>query len=483
MQQRSEKYSVVFIHTGDAPYLRYTLSQAKISNPDSRIILIGDINNDKYDFVEHYFIEKYAEEADLFSKLYKHHSSNPYHFEIFCFIRWFILKEFMVQHNIKKCVYLDSDVMLYADMLEEQTKFRDYYCALSQRVSPHVNIINNLYVLAEYCDLTTKCFAEPSLYNKVVEIAKEQSFSMGCLSDMVLWYEYQRVNSHKVGDLLSIDNKRYDHHISISEGFEMDQGIKKITWIDDKPFCTNISDKELIMFNCLHFQGSAKKHIQNYFTGSLQYLAEKEKWSICSSLMLMRIRRMIKNIHEEFTVEEFENVSTSIDQAILEYPYSPDLMTLKAELMLRTGNLEEAAKILSYVIDFHPAHIEALNNLAVLLCYKKDYKEAMRLLRKVLKLNPSNKDALQNILFIQNEILVSKARTFAQKGNLMEAMAILKKILSTDDQHIEALNLLGGILIKKGKLEEAKEKLAFILQIDPTNEEAIRNLEHLNTYS
>ena len=127
-----------------------------------------------------------------------------------------------------------------------------------------------------------------------------------------------------------------------------------------------------------------------------------------------------------------------------------------------------------------PDHAEALNNLAVVLCYKKKYDSAIKLLQRVLRLNPSHSDALENLKFIQNEVSILKANIYMQKGNYLEAKKILDRILDTDGQNVEALNKLAVIYIKKGNLEEAEKKLSLVFKIDPTNEEATQNFIYLN---
>ena len=42
MQLKSEKNPVVFINNGNPSYFKYALAQAKVSNPDATIYLIGD---------------------------------------------------------------------------------------------------------------------------------------------------------------------------------------------------------------------------------------------------------------------------------------------------------------------------------------------------------------------------------------------------------------------------------------------------------
>lgn len=280
MKRRSDKIPVIFIHTGEAPYLRYTLSQAKISNPDATIYLIGDESNDRFDFIEHRLIEDYAEGAELFSKIYKHLSSNSYHFELFCFQRWFILKEFMFEHKIEKCVYLDSDVMLYADLVQEQAKFSSFDFAISYGESPHCTFINGIDSLSELCEFIRLCYTDSNLFKRVIENKFQTLLFQGLpggACDMTVYKEYGKRNPDKLGDISAIIGaSKFDHNINLSEGFEMANDIKKIIWIDNQPFGRHITSDSLIKFNALHFSGSAKKYIKDHFKGAMQS-SENEK--------------------------------------------------------------------------------------------------------------------------------------------------------------------------------------------------------------
>ena len=54
------KLALIFTHKGSSAYLWYCLEQAKKTNPEARIILLGDEANKPYDSsIEHYLISDY----------------------------------------------------------------------------------------------------------------------------------------------------------------------------------------------------------------------------------------------------------------------------------------------------------------------------------------------------------------------------------------------------------------------------------------
>ena len=96
----TSKLPIIFLHNTNSDYLKYSLGQAKRSNPESAIYLIGNDSNDCYNFVEHHSFSNYFQGAIEFSKIYKHYNTTSYKYEVFCFQRWYILLEFLVSFRL-----------------------------------------------------------------------------------------------------------------------------------------------------------------------------------------------------------------------------------------------------------------------------------------------------------------------------------------------------------------------------------------------
>jgi len=254
---------IVIIHVNNSEYLSYSLAQAKKSNPESNIVLLGDSSNDCYKFIEHKNIFNYYRDAQKFSEIYRHNSVNSYNYELFCFQRWFFLKNFMAANGINKCLHLDSDVMLYANVTEEQKKFANYDLSLPQGISPHCLFINNLNVLEKFCDFLVEIYTDSSVYERI------KNNSLVPLSDMTAFGEFSNRTEFRIGDISNIiDNSKYDLNINCSEGFEMIDGRKNIYLLEKQPFCKYLDLAQDIKFNIIHFQGhSTKKYMKDYFTG------------------------------------------------------------------------------------------------------------------------------------------------------------------------------------------------------------------------
>ncbi len=262
---------IVVIHVNNNDYLLYCLAQAKQSNPQSDVILLGEASNDCYNFAVHEPIFDYIKEAHNFVKFYKHISANSFNFELFCFQRWFILKEFMRAKKLEKCVCIDSDVLLYADVTEEQKKFADRDLTLSAGTSPHCTFVNNFLVLENFCNFLIEMYANSAILERL------QNNLYGIVSDMTAFEEFARREDVKIGELSAIiDGATYDLNINESEGFEMAGGVKNIYFVENKPFCRHLDLQRAIQFNILHFQGyQTKKLMKDYFRGESALLESR----------------------------------------------------------------------------------------------------------------------------------------------------------------------------------------------------------------
>lgn len=271
---------IITIHCGYAPYLVKVLLQAKATNPQAEIVLLGDSLLKSLSFVRHEKITNYFQSAERFAQHYsdKHMSFNSYGYELLCFQRWFILKEFMQKNNLECCFHIDSDVLIYTNLAQEIEKFLPYEMTLSLKGSAH-NTFISYRGLEKFCQHLLDFYSDLELFEILRSIRQQQLQRMreqnlpenkvGGICDMTLFKQYYDRNSERIGSTSEIINSSvYDSNINASRGFEMKDGIKNITWIDRKPYGKHLETGQFIRFNSLHFQGSAKQHIDKFFTGS-----------------------------------------------------------------------------------------------------------------------------------------------------------------------------------------------------------------------
>ena len=122
---------VVFIHYGNQDYFQRVVACAKRVAGD--VLIEG---NETTPLRTHIQQDNAAQE---FNSLYQHLSTNGHQIELFCFSRWFYLRELMAMLDIPICLYLDSDVLLYKSPDKGWNQFDQFDFTLCHRVSGHTS--------------------------------------------------------------------------------------------------------------------------------------------------------------------------------------------------------------------------------------------------------------------------------------------------------------------------------------------------------
>lgn len=264
---------VVLIHRGCPDYLHYSLIQA---SRDNCVILLGDtdpnISSSKIKFVN---FSEYMSGVKEFDHEYVHMSTNFHEFELFCFSRWFILRNFMNHNKIDNVFYIDSDVMLYQDMEKEWDKFSSYTMTLIHRTAA-ISSFFTRQAINKFCDFLMNTYSNKNSYdfNKLVsKFTLMRSMNLhGGVCDMTLFDMFHYDSGAgggpgRVGEMMSIiDKTTYDHNINAEDhDFEMMSGVKKVLLFDRYPHVWNSRLEEMIQFNSLHFQGSSKQYMEKAY--------------------------------------------------------------------------------------------------------------------------------------------------------------------------------------------------------------------------
>lgn|SRR3989338_4958031 len=274
---------IIFIHKGYSAYSYFSLKQARHSNPDTDIYLIGDKSNDRFNFIRHVLMDDYSHRASSFGKVYKHYSTNSHQFELFCIQRWFILSEFMEKEREKSIFVCDSDLMIYCNISEQNKRFKDYTASCCYpdhqdnyrwSASAHnsfwtADAINSFcsFIFEIYTTDKMKILEEKWNYHILNKIP-------GGICDMTLLYLFVKENEDKIYNLLKVmDYSVYDDNINCSENYlrneyQIKDSKKEIIWKDNHPYCYNINLNAEIKFLTLHFQGGAKQDIHRGYKGN-----------------------------------------------------------------------------------------------------------------------------------------------------------------------------------------------------------------------
>ena len=274
-------FPIIFIHKGYSDYMEYSLRQAKITNPNSEIILLGDDANNKFPFIRHENISNYFATSEKFSSIYKHNSTNPYHYELFCIQRWFVLYEFMSKNDILESFVIDTDIMVYSDIEKALLSF-------DKNKIPVIEFDNNYSYASAY--VTTKslksltCFINKKYKNpdSINEFNKYyqnllSSKKLGGISDMTLVEDWinEIIFKKNIQNLIAVNNdSTFDLHISMKQHsnkndiYKFGTIRKKINFIKKIPYGYHLKLKKEIKFHTLHFQGPAKYLMSKYYTGN-----------------------------------------------------------------------------------------------------------------------------------------------------------------------------------------------------------------------
>ncbi len=268
---------IIFIHKGYSDYMEYSLRQAKYSNPDSEIILIGDEFNNRFDFVKHVDMKAYFQGASDFADVYTHYSTNPYGYELFCFQRWFILEDFMKNNGYKDAFICDTDVMLYSDINNVfQSAYKEIDIGLmimEKNMSIGISY-QKLSLLQDFLSFLQDHYVSNKsiLEDYWEDICRNKQ--LGGYSDMIAVTEFvkQLPPGNAIVDLLEpVNDEVFDRDINnaltSNEPYQLKYGKKRFIWDNGIPYGFNTVRKKNIKFHLIHFQGPAKYMISSFYRG------------------------------------------------------------------------------------------------------------------------------------------------------------------------------------------------------------------------
>lgn len=257
--------NIVIIHMGFAKYLLYVLRQIKITNPNSEIFLISDKENKKYSkystFVDISKIQSL--ESKSFKENYIHLGKSSPNYEMFCMLRWIILRDFMREYNIKECLHIDSDILIFSDLNKALNPFSNYKISLAHNLALTMHI-KDIEILDEFSKYLLFKYTNENELNKLKDMYYKtdriNNGVAGSISDMDISREFFSSVKEPIGDLSQIVNDSiFDSAIVYGEPeFEMlkkgKYKLKKIFFENKIPFCNYIlnGENKKIKFHSLH---------------------------------------------------------------------------------------------------------------------------------------------------------------------------------------------------------------------------------------
>jgi hypothetical protein len=131
---------LIFCHYGNAPYLKFTFRCARRTNPDRRLVLLGDDSNRKTALDEgwdHFDYREFRSESqDEFDQVYspiqgkafreKHNIRGGKDWLKFVFERWYHVEGFAKTHSYDRFWHFDSDTMVLRNLDEYEAPLQPY---------------------------------------------------------------------------------------------------------------------------------------------------------------------------------------------------------------------------------------------------------------------------------------------------------------------------------------------------------------------
>jgi len=275
-----EKIPVVIVHTGYKDYLRANL---EVTSKKNKIYLIGDTSLSKLGGIKNVIwlnIEEYnkTEKIKEMEKNFVNYSTNPRGFELFCFLRVFIIAEFMRIFKLKRVFHSDSDNILFHDIndiigdLECPAYHTNGNYGNSFRMSDsiHNGLITQDFIKV-FSELCKKIYVKGdySLIKDKIEYHKKVP---GGICDMTFYYLMRAEEMIDVVDLNKPRNgKVFINIFKIGDGWES----RKQYTMDEKTECIKVwkkggknmvfdqVNKKFLELVNIHFQGGCKKFLND----------------------------------------------------------------------------------------------------------------------------------------------------------------------------------------------------------------------------
>jgi hypothetical protein len=296
--------AIIFLHRGDSAYLQCALAQARRSNPDTRIVLLGDDSNGKYSkLVEYHRISDFMAAANAFRDRYIHLSSNAFEFEFRCFERWFVIWEFCKRSDVQALFCADSDVLIYSNLQDIMARFGIFDVSLSLNSCAHASYWT-IEALRAFCEFVTKAYTSDAAALEDMYRDYKATGNPGGICDMTLLNMFGRNADIQVIETTDIiEGAAFDHNLNcISDGpnhYVSHFGAKKLLWRNDLPYGQLQEDSTLVRFDILHFQGIAKNGMTKVFKRQGQVF-DRPLPSTSWLRLIFRVRRVLTRVLARF---------------------------------------------------------------------------------------------------------------------------------------------------------------------------------------
>lgn len=267
--KNDNKIPIITIHNGNHAYFRKILEIN--SRYNSNIVVLSDTDKQESGIAFRDYTKWKIDEIKPFSKSYEHLNTTPVDYELFCYLRWFIILQYMRSENLDVIIHLDSDVLLFSNPDEEFEKYKYFEFTLIHRSAGCTSFFTRKG-LENFCEFLFHSFQNKQSY-EYQKIASHFHVRQKCglpggVCDMTLFQNYDYMRAGLVGEMMHIIGESvYDHNINEDDGaWDFENGLKKFTFKDGIPYCFNRRMGREFKFNSIHLQGGAKNFVFNLET-------------------------------------------------------------------------------------------------------------------------------------------------------------------------------------------------------------------------
>jgi predicted Zn-dependent protease len=164
-------------------------------------------------------------------------------------------------------------------------------------------------------------------------------------------------------------------------------------------------------------------------------------------------------VQANLTARRFDRAEAIARAALARDPDQPRMVRLRAQALLKAGKTAEANKLLEDGVARQPSSREFLVGLADLYADQKRTADAIRMLEQARK------------VFGDDEALTMRmANVYEAGGRFPDAEKELRRLMSEDPLHTDAMNSLSYMLAEKGmRLPEAVDLAQRALKLEPDN--------------
>lgn len=282
--------SVVIIHIGYRDYLRCNL---EITGKNNSVYLIGDESTKHLGCLKNVSfvnINKYinSEKIAHYKKYFVNYSSNSADLEFLCFVRIFIIQQFLIDNNLKHIIHIDSDNILLKNVndlffTEENAYVMTQNSHINQMSnSIHVGLLSSDFCIkfeALYNDIYVNKSKLPLIEDKIMHhSAGDGKYINGGICDMTLYYLLHKTGMIKVQNLCNpmvINDKKYVFIDNANNGvggesqnqYELENNVMKFYKSEDGKdiLVYDTFHKEFYVLCNIHFQGPAKRLLNTNF--------------------------------------------------------------------------------------------------------------------------------------------------------------------------------------------------------------------------